>query len=112
MVERKIIHTIKTVLPEIRVYHDFAPESAVPPFVLLARVGGAGRRYLGGDATAEVRMQISVWAGDRLAAITLSKQIEAALSALPEVSAAEAAVSVFDVDTGWRGMRQDFMVLV
>lgn len=111
MVERLLISAVKSVLPEIKVYHDFAPESAKPPFVLLARVGGAGRRYFGGDATAEVRMQISVWADGRIEALALSLRIADALCALPEVSAAEAAVSVFDADTGWRGMRQDFMVL-
>ncbi|UOP05340.1 tail completion protein gp17 [Conchiformibius kuhniae] len=111
MLERKLIAAVKAARADAKVYHDFAPEEAKPPFVLLARVGGAGRPYLGGDAAAEVRVQISAWAAERLAAVELSQQIETALYALPEVSAAGAAVSAFDDGTGWRGMMQDFIVL-
>lgn len=113
MVEAKIIEQIKSILPNIAIYHDFAIEEANVPFVVLARVGGAGKLFLDRETVGgyEIRLQVSVWAGNRIHAIELSRQIEQALFGLPECAALGASVASFDVQKNWRGMRQDFMLI-
>lgn len=111
MIEQKIIQQIKTINADFNVYHDFAPPQAKPPLAVIARVGGAGKLFLDRETAGgyEVRIQISVWAENRVSAIEISKKIEQLLFRLPECGSMGAAVSVHDVDTDWRGMRQDFM---
>ena len=39
--EKTIIDAIRSALPTVEVYHDFAPDNAGSPLVALQRVGGA-----------------------------------------------------------------------
>ena len=110
MIEQILIKQIKADLPNLPIYHDFAPPKAQPPLLVLSRVGGAGHRFLEREGAYEVRVQISVWATERVQAVQLSRQIEQSLFRLPELSSNGAAVAVHDVDTDWRGMRQDFLI--
>ncbi|MFC3873317.1 tail completion protein gp17 [Neisseria musculi] len=111
-VEALVVRAVKSVSPETDVYHDFAPDNAVVPFVVIQRVGGEGNLYLDNQTGGgyQVRVQVSVWAADRLAAVELSQQIESALSLQARSAALGAALSAYDPDTGWRGMQQDFYV--
>lgn len=112
MIEQQLIQAIKGVLPDMVVYHDFAPEEAVAPFVILYRVGGSGSLYLDNGAKGyQIREQITVWAGSRLVAIDLSRKIEGALNRLDYISAIEAARALFDADVRLYGMTQDFYVI-
>ena len=44
--EKMLIDAISSALPNIDIYHDFAPEEAVFPLVVIRREGGAGRVFL------------------------------------------------------------------
>ena len=41
--EKMLIDAISSALPNIDIYHDFAPEEAVFPLVVIRREGGAGQ---------------------------------------------------------------------
>lgn len=112
MIEKKIIQQIKEINAEFPVYHDFAPPQAKPPLAIISRVGGAGKLFLDRETVGgcEIRIQITVWAENRVTAIQISNQIESLLFRLPELISNGAAVSVHDLDTDWRGMRQDFVI--
>ena len=110
--EIDLIGTMKEVLPDIDVFHDFAPDNATAPFVVLQRVGGMGNRYVDEETGGgyEVRFQVSAWAVTRVEAIELSQTIESALRKLPTVYVSGAAIAGFDPDTDLRGMQQDFLI--
>lgn len=112
MIEQTIIEKIKEINDKLNIYHDFAPQNAQPPLVVLSRVGGAGNRFLDRETTGgyEIRVQVSVWATDRVTAIKISRAIEQTLFRLPELSSNGAAVATYDPETDWRGMRQDFLI--
>ena len=44
--EKMLIDAISSALPNIDIYHDFAPEEAVFPLVVIRREGGAGRVFI------------------------------------------------------------------
>ena len=112
--EQQIITAIKTVLPNVEVYNDFAGTDPTSPYVVIQRVGGEGQLYLdkltkGGY---QVRLQVAVWAADRITANNSALLIESAITELPQATALGAAVADFDEDTNLRGMRQDFSILI
>ncbi|ULJ67904.1 tail completion protein gp17 [Wielerella bovis] len=111
MIEKVIIQKIKEINAEFPVFHDFAPPQAKPPLAIISRVGGAGKLFLDQETAGgyEVRVQITVWAENRVTAILISNQIESLLCRLPELTSDGAAVSTHDPETDWRGMRQDFL---
>lgn len=112
MMEHKIINAIKDILPNLPIYHDFAPEKVNIPFLVLQRVGGAGNLLFDEEIGCyEVRFQLTVWSDNRLNAIDLSNKIEQSLLQLPIIRVAGAAEATFDPDVGWRGMRQDFFII-
>ena len=43
--EKTIIDAIRSALPTVEVYHDFAPDNAGSPLAVLQRVGGAGNLF-------------------------------------------------------------------
>ena len=103
--EESLISAISHVLPDVDVYHDFAPEEAEFPLVIVQRVGGAGCLFLDhNDDGYEVRFSVSVWDVDRLGAVERS-----VLDSLEgyALSAADAVV----LDDGRRGMVQDFVFM-
>lgn len=110
--EIDLIGAMKEVLPDIDVFHDFAPDNAAAPFVVLQRVGGMGNHYVDEETAGgyEVRFQVSAWAVTRVEAIELSQTIETALRKLPTVYVSGAAIAGFDPDTDLRGMQQDFLI--
>lgn len=111
--EQTIIEAIHTALPGVEVYHDFAPDNAGHPLVVMQRVGGAGNLFMdsGTPGGYQIRLQVAVWAAARLEAVSLALHIERALSALPGVAPIGAAQADFDAETELRGMRQDFYVI-
>ncbi len=110
--EAQLIKAMKSALPNLDVYHDFAPDNAVAPFIVMQRVGGAGNLYIDHetDGGYQVRFQVSAWASARLDAVALSATVERALRVLPGVAPDGAAVAGFDPDTDLRGMQQDFLI--
>lgn len=111
--EKTIIDAIRSSLPTVEVYHDFAPDNAGNPLVILQRVGGAGNLFMDNRTPGgyQIRLQVTVWAQTRLEAVSLSLRIEQALAALPGVAPIGAAQADYDTETGLRGMRQDFYVM-
>ena len=111
--EKTIIDAIRSALPTVEVYHDFAPDDTGSPLVVLQRVGGAGNLFIDNATPGgyQIRLQLVVWAVSRLEAVSLSLRIEQALAALPGVAPIGAAQADYDPDTELRGMRQDFYVL-
>lgn len=111
--EADVIAKIKTAIPTAKVYHDVAPNSAAAPYVVIQRVGGVGHQYLDYQTPGayQVRLQVAVWAADRLSAIRHSRAVESALLELPAATSIGAAVAAHDPDADLFGMRQDFYCL-
>lgn len=108
-VEESLIDAISRVLPDVDVYHDFAPEEAEFPLVIVQRVGGAGCLFLDyNDDGYEVRFSVSVWDVDRLGVVEKSRAVERSILDSLEGYALSAADAVV-LDDGRRGMVQDFV---
>ena len=108
--EKMLIDAISSALPSIDIYHDFAPEEAVFPLVVIRREGGAGRVFLDhAEETQKIRFSVSVWDTSRLSAVEKSLSVERSVLSLLEAYALSAAESVV-LEDGRRGMVQDFMV--
>lgn len=109
--EKMLVDVVASVA-DVAVYHDFAPEQAALPLVIVQRVGGDGWAFVGevADDVYQVRFFVSVWDRSRLDALDLSRKIERALCARENVRALGAGVSLADADTGKRGVGQDFLV--
>ena len=110
--EKMLIEAIQGAVPGVDVYHDYASEESAMPLLILQRVGGAGPLFLDHQTPGgyQVRFSVIAWAADRLHAVALSQQVEAALLDLPGVAAVSAADALADTETGNRGMVQDFWV--
>lgn len=109
--EESLISAISRVLPDVDVYHDFAPEEAEFPLVIVQRVGGAGNLFIDPmeEDGYEVRFSVSVWDVDRLGAVVKSIAIEKSVLSSLEAYAVSAAESVV-LDDDRRGMVQDFVI--
>ena len=98
-----------------RTFPDFAPVNTARPYVTYQSIGGESLRFL--DKTAADKrhtiIQINVWAGSRLDATTLARQIETSLCASTAFNANPQSepVSDFDADIPVYGCRQDFEIL-
>lgn len=109
--EESLIDAISRVLPDVDVYHDFAPEEAEFPLVIVQRVGGGGCLFLDhNDDGYEVRFSVSVWDVDRLGAVEKSRAVERSVLDSLEGYALSAADAVV-LDDGRRGMVQDFVFM-
>ena len=82
--------------------------------MVIQRVGGEGQLYLDKRTKGgyQVRLQVAVWAVDRMTANDCALAIENAITDLPQASALGAAVADADEDTNLRGMRQDFSIYI
>lgn len=108
--EKMLIDAISSALPNIDIYHDFAPEEAVFPLVVIRREGGAGRIFIDhAEETQKIRFSVSVWDTSRLSAVEKSLSVERSVLSLLEAYALSAAESVV-LEDGRRGMVQDFVV--
>lgn len=108
--EKMLIDAISSALPNIDIYHDFAPEEAVFPLVVVRREGGAGRVFIDhAEETQKIRFSVSVWDTSRLSVVEKSLSVERSVLSLLEAYALSAAESVV-LEDGRRGMVQDFVV--
>ena len=108
--EKMLIDAISSALPNIDIYHDFAPEEAVFPLVVIRREGGAGRVFIDhAEETQKIRFSVSVWDTSRLSAVEKSLSVGRSVLSLLEAYALSAAESVV-LEDGRRGMVQDFVV--
>lgn len=108
--EKMLIDAISSALPNIDIYHDFAPEEAVFPLVVIRREGGAGRVFIDhAEETQKIRFSVSVWDTSRLSVVEKSLSVERSVLSLLEAYALSAAESVV-LEDGRRGMVQDFVV--
>jgi hypothetical protein len=97
-----------------RIYPDVAPSGALLPRIVYQQVGGKNIKYMEGTLPDKenARMQIVCWAATRLAAISLMKQVEAAILAAPVIQAEAigARISGFEQDTNLYSSQQDFSI--
>lgn len=110
--EKSIVGAVKSALPNIDVYHDFAPEESRLPLVVIQRVGGEGNLYLdrSTDGGYQVRFSLSVWDYSRLSVVEKSRLIEDRICDDLVAVPLSAADSVVIADTGAYGMVQDFLI--
>lgn len=80
MIEAQLVTLLKGAAGA-NVFPDTAPVATQPPYVIWQGIGGASQRYLDGQAASlrQIRVQITVWHGTRLAALQLARTIEDAL---------------------------------
>lgn len=97
-----------------RTFPDFAPVTTARPYVTYQAIGGESLRFLDNTTHShrDTLMQINVWAGSRLDALALIRQIEDALCASTVFVARPQGepVSDFDADIPVYGCRQDFLI--
>ncbi|WP_233343636.1 DUF3168 domain-containing protein [Burkholderia cepacia] len=96
-----------------RMYPDEAPVGALKPYVVYQSVGGKSASYLNETVSAQqnCRLQVAVWADDRIAANALMRSIIAALC-VPPINATSmgAPANARDFDTKLYGSRLDFSI--
>lgn len=109
--ESIVYDAIKT-LAAGRVYPDEAPLGVARPFIVFQAVGGESTNYLSNtDNLQNGRVQVSVWADDRLTAIDVMQSVIAALTPAPIFATSKGApVSIREFDTKLYGSRLDFSV--
>ena len=97
-----------------RIYPDVAPSGAGLPRIVYQQVGGQATSYLEGALPDKenARMQVVCWASTRMAAISLMKQVEAAILAAPVIQAEAigARISGYEQDTNLFSSMQDFSI--
>lgn len=97
-----------------QVYPDVAPAGTQPPYITYQAVGGQPINYLGGESPGKrnARMQVSVWAATRLAAVALAQQVEDAMRAAKplQTEVLTGQLAVYDEETTYRGALQDYSV--
>ena len=110
---KNIIESIASVQGVTAVYHDYAPSSAVAPFVVVQLVGGSGQMFIDNQTLGgyERRLQLTVWAQSRTESIQLAQTIERVLTQKARIIAQGAPVADYDSEVDLRGMRQDFLYL-
>lgn len=110
--EKELIDAIRLYLPEIDIYHDFAPEESEFPLIIVQRLGGSGNRFVDHDTDGgyEMRFTIASWADGRMEANRIGEIVENALNTLSCCVPVAAPESMADTDTGRRGVVQDFLI--
>lgn len=97
-----------------RIYPDVAPSGAGLPRIVYQQVGGNSISFMDGTLPSKEngRMQIVCWAATRLAAISIAKQVEAAVcgSAALQATPLGARASDYEQETNLYACRQDFSV--
>jgi hypothetical protein len=111
-VEADIVAVLQTVCP--RALPDFAPFSTERPYVVYQAIGGTPLRYLDNTAADKrhTELQVTVWAGTRLAASNLIRAIEEAFCAASSLigSPIGEAASIAEEDLNLYGSQQDFNI--
>ncbi|CAK0596609.1 Protein of uncharacterised function (DUF3168) [Burkholderia pseudomallei] len=109
--ESIVYEAIKT-LAAGGVYPDAAPIGAAHPFIVFQAVGGQSTNYMSNtDNLQNARMQISVWADDRITAVNLMQSVIDALTPAPIYAVTIGApVSTWEFDTKLYGSRLDFSI--
>lgn len=110
--EKQVIDAVRRVLPWVDVYHDYAPEEAALPLIVVQRVGGGGGLFIDHHEPGgyQVRFSVSVWDKSRLESVEKSRALEKSLLDLPTSYAVAAADAVYLHETGAYGMVQDFVI--
>lgn len=96
-----------------RVFPDIAPSGTARPYVVFQQVGGQSLNPLDGSSPglSRPRMQVMVWAGTRLQASDLMRDIEAVLRPSPiNARPVSALISRYDETSQLRGAMQDFLI--
>jgi hypothetical protein len=112
-VEADIFNALKGLVTN-RVYPDVAPSGAAKPYITYQQVGGVPVNFLESAVVGKRngRFQFNVWADTRLAAATLSRQVEDALvtSAALHGFVLSAPVADYQEDLLLYGTRQDISI--
>lgn len=84
--ESDLTTRLKTV--SANVFPDFAPGGTVAPWITYQHIGGQPMQYVDGAAADKrhTMLQINVWAASRLQALSLARQVEAAICNLAATS--------------------------
>jgi hypothetical protein len=95
-----------------RVYLGFAPVNTTRPYITVQQVGGESINQLSNAAPGlrSAEVQVNVWAGNYVDAITVARAAEAAMRASATFTAKPIGepVSDFDADVPVHGTRQEF----
>lgn len=112
--EANLVTCLKGLFAGNAFFPDVAPEGTPPTYGTYQQVGGDSISFMerAVPSKANARMQINVWALDRLTASALALSVEASLVACTAFQAQPvgAAVATFDEATGYRGTLQYFSV--
>lgn len=95
-----------------RCYPDVAPAVVTRPYITYMAVGGQSVNYMNNTvALQNARVQVDVWADDRLTAVTLMNSVINALTPAPiNATNIGAPVSSYEQDTKLYGSRLDFSI--
>lgn len=111
IMESDLFTLLKTLCP--RVYPDVAPEGTARPYITWQGIGGVTARYIDGTAADKrnTLMQVNVWSGTRLEALTLIRAVEDALcaSAFSVIPHGE-PLSTYEPDVALYGCIQRFEI--
>lgn len=107
-----IVSNALAVLAPVGVFPDEAPEGTPRPFVVYQAVGGQSPNALDDVIDNQnARMQVTVWADDRLTTIELMRRVIGELTGPPiQAVTIGAPVSIREQDTRMKGSRQDFSI--
>src|SRR5450830_499424 len=88
MIEHDIMLALNSLVAD-QVYYDSAPQGTPLPYITLQQVGGAAIEYLDNVTDQDkVRIQIDVFASDRVAANGIMSSVRGILGAVPFLASA------------------------
>lgn len=95
-----------------RCYPDVAPEMVKRPYITYQAVGGQSANYMNNTvALQNARVQVDVWADDRMTAVSIMNGVINALTPPPlNATNIGAPVSTWEADTKLYGSRLDFSI--
>jgi len=115
-IETTIVDVLKGLVQDadgtVRIFPDVAEFGTPPPYITYQQVGGAALNFLEAAPPGKRngRFQLNCWAGSRIDASELGRQVEDALVTALGAYVLGAAVAAYEPDTKLYGTRQDFSI--
>lgn len=110
--ETALVSVLKAICP--RVSPDVAPIGTASPYMVYQGIGGVSLRYIDNVAASKrnTLVQVSAWAASRADALSLIRQAEDAVCALPALQASPQGepLSMHDEESNLYGSVQRFSI--